>query len=630
MAQTGTLSFAPELHQITPERVAFVYNTNQSGSLEVAQYYRDKREVPNANLIGLAITTPPPSADGLTCEPVVLTASTYVSQIETPLQTALETLGADFSTDGTSPIWVIILGYGIPLAFNDNGEVIAVASRLHRLGKTTSNKRANHTFDRRGNFKFFDSDDAAELFVTAVLDGPTVASVKTLIDRAIDVDNQTFITGEIVVDPFGKKILTDDLDYQQDILDFVSEIDNFGLSSQITVDLSDPYQEPTIKSLAHDAFYWGWFNPTYSKQLFLRQNERRVFLYNADDRAACNIHFFDTTNDSEFDVNGSDHWCNLAINVDPGYASCAGSVSDPGGDAFLRPIPFFRTLHQGATLGEAYLFASKFVSWKTVLIGDPLMVVNSPVDLPSDQDTTFELITNDELIRRERLVIEESLAWASRQTRLLQDTVDHVVASVDLDEEVNLLVDTNNWRVLKDKSAQTNIYLPIVSQWSRYIQRTTNLSTIQWLTENNEKITSRLNDVIKQTGSPIVTSGFILPTGLWQFTFTFLHEILTLEDIFFNLDVATNDTFDVPSTVFKLHTQTSTTGWSYEGQPFIFVQLPNSGFPSNFSGRRVRFTSPAANYLRATELFYVRWTAIDVNGTAFAGATAIERIIITT
>ena len=65
----------------------------------------------------------------------------------------------DFSTDGTSQIWVIILGYGIPLAFDDDGETVAIASRLHLLGKSISNKKINHTFDRR-NFRFFDADDA--------------------------------------------------------------------------------------------------------------------------------------------------------------------------------------------------------------------------------------------------------------------------------------------------------------------------------------------------------------------------------------------------------------------------------------------------------------------------------------
>jgi len=624
---TDGLTIAPTLHNITPDRVAFVYNTNQSGSLEVAQYYRDQREIPDENLIGLAITTPTIPANGLDCETVVLNETDYLYQIENPLTTALENLGADFATDGTSPIWVIILGYGIPLAFDDGGETVAIASRLHRLGHTVSNKRANHTFDRRGNFQFFNDNDATELFVTAVLDGPSVSAVKKMIDRSIDVDNQTFITGDLFVDPYGLKVTANDLQYQQELLDFiVDESENLGIDVQTTVDVNDPYGEPTVSFFRHDAFYWGWYNPSYSRQLFLQQNERRVFLYNADDRAACNVHF--VTNGSPFDGNGSDHWCNLAINVDPGYAACAGSVDDPGSDAFLRPTPFFRALHQGATVGEAFLFASQFVSWKTVLIGDPLMVVNFPVDVPSDQSLTFQQLPNTEVIKREKKQIEISLGWGNRQARLLEDIVSRVVQSEDFDEALNLLQPNNVWSKLKQQSAQTDIFLPVGLQWATYIQRTTNLSVDQWLTNNLEQISSRLRSVLQQSGVAAIPDELVLPEGYWEFTFDFVHELLTLEDVHFELEVALDENFDSSSIVLDLSTLTSTTGWSYEGQPFVFVQLPDSGFPSNFSGRRVRFISQPAHYLRKTEIYYVQWTAVNSSGTPFDGATATERMIV--
>ena len=615
-------TIAPTQHNILPEQVVFVYNTNKSGSQEVAEYYQSKRNLPNENLIGLAIDVPESQTIATNCEPVMSEAD-YLYQIENPLLTALENLGTDFFSDGTKSIWVIILGFGIPLSYDYNGETIVIASRLHRLGHPVQHKYPNHTFDRRGNFKFFDDTDASEVFITAILDGPTVSSVKKLIDRSLDVDNQTFITGDIFIDPYGRKETIEDLTYQQNILDFITEESaNLSLNIKSTVDIDDPYQEPTVNYFSHDSFYWGWFNQTFSKQLFLNQNERRVFLYNADDKSACNIHFLQ--NDSPFDENGSDLWCNIAINIEPGYASCAGSVSDPGSDAFLTPIPFFQALHQGASLGEAYLFASKYVSWKTVLIGDPLLVVNFPVDIPKTQDTTFTLLPNDEIILQEKLIIEESLAWGSRQSRLLNDVVDHVVDSHNFDEELNLLYSTNTWRRLSQESSQTDLYLSIVSEWARYIQKTTNLTVDQWLNLHNEKITSRLSDILTQTGS---SSDLVFSSGFWQFEFRFVHSELTLENIHFTLEVSRFADFF--SSVFNLSTLTDTTGWSYEGQPFFFVQLPNDGFPSNFSGRKVKFKSLVSQYLRPTEVFYVRWTAISSSGIPFS-ETDTKRIIITT
>ena len=605
--------------------MVFVYNSNNADSLEVAQYYRSQRRIPYTNIIGLSITASSQGLTGTTCEPVLLNEADYLYQIETPLLAALETLGTDFSTDGSNSIWVIILGFGIPLAYDDGGETIAIASRLHRLGQTVNHKSPNHTYDRRGEFKFFNSDDATLLFITAVLDGPTKEAVIKLIDRSMDVSKQTFVTGDLFIDPYGRQLSSVDTDYQEDILDFINnELPNLGLDGQITVDIDDPYQEPTVASLSHDSFYWGWFNPTYSKQLFLNQNERRVFLYNADDRSACNIHYY--VDGSAFDSNGSDHWCNLAINIEPGYAICAGSVDDPGSDAFLRPTPFFQALHQGATVGEAFLFASEFVSWKTVLIGDPLMTVNFPVNLPSDQDVSFELIPNNEAILREKEFIEESLGWGARQTRVLNEVRDRVVASQDFTEELNLLIPVNNWFVLKGTKAQSDLHSILVSRWLRYIQATTNLSVNQWLDENAHKITQRLYDIIQETGVGAVPSSNVYTPGFWEFTFTFVHPELTLEEIFFELEVSRNQTFD--SVLVDISSMTNVAGWKYEGQPFLFIQMPESGFPSNFSGRRVRFSSPPTNFLINTEVYYVRWTAIDASGMPFPGATATQRIII--
>lgn len=624
---TDGLTIPSNLHNITPEQVMFVYNTSKTGSLEVAEYYRDQRDIPNSNLVGLPITVPTASVNGLTCESVDLNEADYLYQIENPLIDALDNLGTNFSTSGARTIWVIILGYGIPLAYDDNGETIAIASRLHRLGQTVDHKYANHTYDRRGQFKFFDEEDAGELFITSVIDGPTVDACKDLIDRSLDVDNQTFITGDVFIDPYGLQVTSADQQYEQDILDFISnEFDNLGLDSQVTVDPGDPYQEATVQTLERDSFYWGWFNPTYSRQLFLNQNERRVFLYNADDRSACNIHFYKSG--SPFDENGSDHWCNLAINVDPGYATCAGSVADPGSDAFLRPTPFFQALHQGATVGEAFLFASPFVDWKTVLIGDPLMVVNFPVDIPSEQDTSFTLLPNDEVILRTKLVIEESIAWGDRQTRMLTDVVNHVVESHDFSEEINLLLPMADWNELKSESAQTNIYAPIVNQWGTYVNETTNQSVSLWLQDKNEKITQRMRDVLRQTGTQDISDQLLLSPGSWQFIFTYNHPLLTREDIHFELEIATDENFDSSSIVIDLSTLTDTTGWSYEGQPYIFVQLPTSGFPSNFSGRRVKFVSQVAHYLTTTGIYYARWTATDDVGAPIEGATATQRIII--
>lgn len=630
---SGNSSFAPVLHNITPERVVFVYNSQKDGSYEVASYYQSKRGLPSENLISISITPPVSTSSSIEeCEGSI-TLFEYLNDIETPIINGIRSISHDGDSGGGSlsgfdAIWAIVLGYGIPLSFeNGNGEIIAVASHLHRLGKSefSEPKSANHTFDRRASFTFFDGQDATKLFITAVLDGPTVQSVKTLIDRSIDVDNQTFVAGKIFVDPYGLKETTEQLRYQSALEEFVQyEIPYLGLESNVTMSMEDPYLEPTVKSLERDSFYWGWHNPTYSKDLFLNQNERRVFLYNADETSACNLHFYDTDNESVFDENGSDKWCNLAINVLSGYAACAGAVDECGEDSYLMPRPFFEALHHGACLGEAFLFAAKYVDWKIILIGDPLMVVNFPVDLPSHQDPDFSLLPNNEVILRIKKSMEESLGWAMRQVELFGSLVDYVVNGKILDETIALLSPLTNWRSLKNDSAQSSLYYNIVSNWLQYVQRTTSLSLSQWLEEHGHKISSRLNDVIVETGSSEVGGGLVYDVGYWDLTFQYIHQELTLEDIHFNLDVATDEDFN--DVIYSFSTLTSVNNWLYEREPFAFFVMPETGFPSNFSKRRIKFVSSPTNYLSQGEIYFVRWIAVDSEGNSIGEYTS-KRII---
>ena len=617
MPDTSGSSFFPAtLHNITSERVVFVYNNNVTGSRDVALAYQQARELPDDNLISINVDAPTQGETGLDSE-VTLSYADYIDQVEDPLRSALADLGVGFDSSGLGEgsIWVIILGFGIPTAFLDvDGTPIAIASALHRLGKSKSDRKSpNHTFNRVGNFKFFDEEDASEVFITAIIDGPTSEAAIALINRAIDIDNQTFVAGDIFVDPYGLKETADQIEFQSDILDFVNnEAPNLGMPVNLTVDINNPYLEPTIASFFKDSFYWGWFNPTYSKNLFFNQNQRRVFLYNADDRAASNIHYYDSNRATAFDVNGSDHWCNIAINITPGYASCAGSVDEVGADAYLLPRPFFESLHRGATLGEAFLFASKFVNWKTVLIGDPLMVVNFPSDLPLDQDTSNTTISNKEAILRIKSSYEESLAWAHRQSRLSSSILSTIVDSTNLSEEVYLLEVANKLNNLKSEVNQINLMAPAIDGWLSFILQTTRMNIFEWLNNNNENITHFLNEALKTVASTEVPASLEYPEGEWEYIFVYNHILLTFENIHFNLQIAADE--DFTDIVVDVSTLVDIEGWKYEREQFTFVQMPNSGLPSNFSGRRIKFIAHSDHYLTRTELYYVRWKALDEDG----------------
>ena len=68
-------------------------------------------------------------------------------------------------------------------------------------------------------------------------------------------------------------------------------------------------------------------------------------------------------------------WCKKML--DHGIAATIGPVGEPYVQAFPVPEIFFEFLTEGyLTLAEAYLISLPYLSWKMVLIGDPLYRLN--------------------------------------------------------------------------------------------------------------------------------------------------------------------------------------------------------------------------------------------------------------
>jgi len=68
---------------------------------------------------------------------------------------------------------------------------------------------------------------------------------------------------------------------------------------------------------------------------------------------------------------GSTVWCKMML--EKGIAATVGPVGEPYVEAFPVPEVFFGLLMEGkATLAECFALSSPFLSWRMVLIGDPL------------------------------------------------------------------------------------------------------------------------------------------------------------------------------------------------------------------------------------------------------------------
>lgn len=578
-----------ELHNITPEHVLFCYRASDADSLEVAERYRILRKVPSNQLLAL-----PCSQDAQ------ISQADYLTTIEQPILDVLDSF--------ENPILVIILGYHVPNSFVDSEyNVVACASRLHRVGHGHSRKYRNPTYDRK-KFQFFDTDDAQEVLVTAVIDGPTKKVALNLIDRGLRVDADPYVKGSVLVDPYAYEITEQQGIYQADILSFLSTIaPKLGLTIKTTVDINDPYDQPTIFGLYDDSFYWGWSESRYSQTLFHPTGIRRVFLYNADTDSAG--HLRDALGES-------DPWCNLAIGVSSGFASCAGAVAAPGEDAYLRPTPFFDALMRGASIGEAFLYASPYVDWKIILIGDPLSVINFPAETVSDDyyDDGESSLPFNQAITMSVRALEETLAWRLRQADLTMEFAETVVTSGDLEEQVAMQTAANSWRQVRSLQYHDYVFSLLINAFIEFLHKFASTTLDAWLTANGIRISSYLRDRIS-TSEPheIISDSNVSPTGEWDVEFVYEHNLRDFQYIHFGLQVANDPDFlDI---VVVLDTQSDNDGWVYEYEPGQFTTFPAEGFPSNFAGvRRVRYVASADKYLTTLEVYYARWYAHLASG----------------
>jgi len=571
-------------HNILPSRVLFCYRRNDADSLEVAQYYAQQRFLENNQLLALDV----PNQNEISND-------VYESNIATPILNYIRrtTVGShETGHPGVAP-WAIILGHHIPHVVDYYGEKLAVASRLHRLGHSIP-KHPNHTFDRKyPEWRFFNDLDLSELYITAVIDGPTKQDALNLIQRSILVDNQAVIKGNMILDPYGNKLTAEQLEYQDEILTFINrDLPNFGSSYTTTIDIDDPYQDPTVKFLEEDSFYWGWYLDKVSPGMFRDASTMRSFLYNADDTGASDI----TTVPTE-----GGNWCNVAITADnPGYAATAGAVDAPGEDAYLHIRPFFEALHHGTGMGEAFLYANRYVDWKLILIGDPLLVVQFP--LPYDEADYYT--SNKEIIYQTIRAIEEYLNKADRLSRVLDDIVQRAVESNDFDI-IDIFYSAPKWRSgIATYNVSKNYIAGLVKIFANYYALTQTDAISTWLVGAGFNVTRLFGELFNEITSQTISSELFYDDDAWVIDFIYIHSKLTLEYVNFIIEVARDSRFE--NVVYSIASDDSKEGWWFEEEISDFSPMPVDGFPSNYSGRRTRFISPDEYYLRHTEKYFYR------------------------
>lgn len=232
------------------------------------------------------------------------------------------------------------------------------------------------------------------------LDASTADLASRLVDRAMEAERQG-LNGMVYLDARGMPV-KDPSDtygrYDQSLRDlhqFVTQHTTYRSQLDNTeARFERPGAAPDV------AFYAGWYRLRQYEDAFTFRTG--AIGYHMASGEAVSLH-----------RHGEAGWCKNAL--DHGITATLGSVGEPYLDAFPEPLEFAALLMTGQySLVESYYLTSRWVSWRMVLVGDPLynpwktrpaakrsalsMFPLAPI-APSDQAFADPLLARDDIKR---------------------------------------------------------------------------------------------------------------------------------------------------------------------------------------------------------------------------------------
>ena len=383
---------------LSPAEVAVVANQNAAQSVSLAKYYMKKRQIPKENLLVL-----------LTMNQEVCSREQYEKDIARPIRRFLQ------DRDVSHPVRCLVMVYGVPLKIKAtplSESDIKELSRLKDEKSALTHKLESQSFSDANEkkeikdhekqlklsisqFRFIHDDgasvdselslvlaqgydirswlpnpyfvgyhgkttkiDKSDVLMVSRLDGPTPKIVKRIIDDSIDTEKKG-LTGKAYIDARwpdpGKKQVSGYTFYDRSLHRAAEVIRKSSRMPVILESSSKLFEKGQCKSAA---LYCGWYHLAHYIDAFeWRPGSIGYHIASAECR---------TLHDPKSDV-----WCIKML--EKGVAATIGPVNEPYVQSFPIPEVFFKFLTDGyLTLAECYTLSIPYLSWKQVLVGDPL------------------------------------------------------------------------------------------------------------------------------------------------------------------------------------------------------------------------------------------------------------------
>jgi len=451
----ATLAPKPVAAQ-TGENVLVVANAASPTANEIADYYVHKRQVPGDQLLRLQM----PAVEEIS-------RAVYEQQIERPIA---NWLGQHAAQDR---ILYIVLTKDVPMRVSGTdglqGTVASVDSELTLLYR----KFCQVTVPLAGSIKnpYFLNDapiatakpfthKVQDLYLVTRLDGFTLADVKALIDRAAAPATE----GRILLDE--KPEMTQSLGnrWLERAATELRQMDRWR--DRVVFDTGPKVLHGESNVLGY--YSWGSNDPL--------QFDRHLGLGFVNGAIGATFVSTDARTFQEPAASwtpGKSGQSLIGDLIRDGITGVAGHVTEPYLNATIRPDILFPAYLSGMNLAESFYLAMPFVSWQTVVIGDPLCAPfrEKPI-VKSDIDPGVDIRTELPTILSERRIavlaatgVKPAAAVAFVKGNVRLDHADRAGARQAFEQAVKL--DSNFWAA---QFSLASIYEGF-SEWDAAIDR---------------------------------------------------------------------------------------------------------------------------------------------------------------
>jgi uncharacterized protein (TIGR03790 family) len=348
---------------LEPGEILVIANGNLKASVALAAYYMTKRKIPRGNFIKVWIT-----------ESEICQRTDYIIKIAVPVRNYLKQIDPDGQR-----IRCLLVMFGLPLRIETPGSPVQPTETSPSANKIQTDKSASldselalllleEHYPTGGwvlnpYFLGFQGHQLEirkeQILMVSRLDAPTIQIVKRMIDDSI-LAEKIGLKGTAYFDarwcaPGNNENLSGYAYYDKSIHLAADLIKKSNLMPVILEDSQELFKENTC---SRAALYCGWYSLANYIDAFKWQ-QGAIGYHIASSECA-------TLKNPTSRV-----WCKMML--EKGVAATLGPVGEPYINAFPVPELFFGFLVQGyLTLVECYMVSIPYLSWKMVLIGDPL------------------------------------------------------------------------------------------------------------------------------------------------------------------------------------------------------------------------------------------------------------------